>query len=147
VAENGWEIAGEQPAGGAQAAWPRSAPVRRCSGLGAGRGGAGEVGEALWQCYVALDAANCARGGVCSGTGACIGRTPAHGPTAGVQRSAAPPVRGPAGALPLYAGAAAGRGGAAQAGARTTGQLRTASGRGGRTAAQRSMASACARRG
>jgi hypothetical protein len=35
-----------------------------CSGLGAGRGGAGEVGEALWQSYGALDAANCARRGV-----------------------------------------------------------------------------------
>jgi hypothetical protein len=42
----GWEIAGEQPAGAAQAAWPRSAPARRCSGLGEE---ARVVGEVVWH--------------------------------------------------------------------------------------------------
>jgi hypothetical protein len=42
----GWEIAGERPAGGAQAAWPRSAPVRRCSSLGEE---ARVVGEVVWH--------------------------------------------------------------------------------------------------
>jgi hypothetical protein len=58
VASNGWWSTGGRPAGGAQAGWPRSAPVRWCSGLGAGRGGAGEVGEAVRHSSKALDRDN-----------------------------------------------------------------------------------------
>jgi hypothetical protein len=85
--------AGRWPAGGAQGARPRQPPIRRCSGLGVGAVGAGRLGRPCGTARRHWTAAKCARGG-----GA---REWAHGQDAGVQRSAVPPVRGPAGALPL----------------------------------------------
>jgi hypothetical protein len=93
VALEGWGKAGRWPAGGAQGARPRRPPVRRCSGLGVGAVGAGRLGRTCGTARRHWTAVKCARGG-----GA---REWAHGQDAGVQRSAVPPVRGPAGALPL----------------------------------------------
>jgi hypothetical protein len=46
-----WESAGERPAAGAQAGWPRCAPVRQCCGLERGRwcwASCGDLVAQLW---------------------------------------------------------------------------------------------------
>jgi hypothetical protein len=74
VASDGGENAGGWPAGGAQGARPRRPSVRRRSGLGGDTVGAGRMGRPCGTARRHWTAANCARGGGCSGAGARAGR-------------------------------------------------------------------------